>query len=352
MFVLVNDSYVINITLGLTLWSPHLSPNWEWVKFVFLRSFAGFWTGILRFIFSREHNPQLFHGVPIPGSCWWLYAFSWEVRGWVGRWWGRFAVNLPPALLPPHHPYLVQMWGDQEHVGVLWGLDPLLSWLLGQLHSSERLLQKGLWAAGRGLGALTYPILTDHYGKASLNILTSTFGVLWLLYFYVFTLDASTSLVWILHLLLHPRSAWGSWTAQGQVQNFGFPGRSAITGENRDVGCSGCDSYCTDLKHCSPQLCLPLQPNPLARHSGTLESSWSDCWCAGQCCSHWILLAAADHGEVFSYFWHLGKAEESVEQELTGTSLLTSQKWQFSLESKRLASDNLILPRMTEIIES
>lgn len=118
-------------------------------------------------------------------------------------------------------------------------------------------------------GWVLWLILAGHCGKAWLNILTSTFRVLRLLYF--FTLDVSTSLVWILHLLLHPRSVWGSWTALGQVQNFGFPGRSAITGENRDVGCSGCDGYCTDLKHCSSQLCLPLQPNPFARHSRTLS---------------------------------------------------------------------------------
>ena len=61
-----------------------------------------------------------------------------------------------------------------------------------------------------------------------------------------------------------------------------------------------------------------------------------------------MFLAAADHRAVFSDFWDVGEIEENLEQELAGTSLLTSQKLQFSLESKRLASGNLILPRMTE----
>lgn len=74
------------------------------------------------------------------------------------------------------------------------------------------------------------------------------------------------------------------------------------------------------------QAVLLQSPNPLI----------SSCR-AGQCCLHRMLLVAEDHGSVFSDFGDVGEIEETLEQKLAATSLLTSQKWWFSLERKGLA---------------
>lgn len=54
MFVLDKNSDIINISLGLRLWSTRLLPTWAWVKFTCLGSFAGFRMEILWFSFSEK----------------------------------------------------------------------------------------------------------------------------------------------------------------------------------------------------------------------------------------------------------------------------------------------------------
>lgn len=59
------------------------------------------------------------------------------------------------------------MWDEQDHDGMVWGLDHLLSWPLGQLHPSEMLMQRGLWAAGKQLGGLDLSLQSQSLVKNS-----------------------------------------------------------------------------------------------------------------------------------------------------------------------------------------
>lgn len=68
MLVQVKNSDIINITSGLRLWSPHLLPTREWVKFTCPGSFVSFWMEILWFSFSKKSN-KLFDRVQAHGNC-------------------------------------------------------------------------------------------------------------------------------------------------------------------------------------------------------------------------------------------------------------------------------------------